>query len=714
MLPEFQLEPNELYLPAFKVVCMGDTNGVDIAQATHEAILKEVGCLQPHQTLIHGKVFPCSNTLEGLYIDDHLAFQVLGKKQVRTRGKHKDEIITESARQQYASLGLPRSEKKAFDKQYDFKAWGTSVNSQTGNVSAPLEKLRQIESLTVALLSHGVASKKALQKLMGLFIHPFMHRRECMSIFHHAYRYVDQLPEQGLFKLPQHVRDELAAAAVLLPLSVSNIRWPVSVQVAATDASSVRGGRASCLTSKAFAKTLYRFGEKRGEYTRLDWESHAIPPPSSMQAAPSALVDTLMKHKWVASHSMPFKRREHINLLELEMVKQEIMDRVNSGRGHCRIVNLCDSRVVVGSFAKGRSSSIQMNSRLRSCMAWSLIGDLSLTNLWVDTHHNPADYPSRNKEIPDPAPACFPDPLLDSEQISGVQSSRTIGEQVLLEQEAQRFDSEPILETAEPTKLKGKCKAEKICTHDTSAKPRCVAPKRKLLFREVFAGKARLSASMKKVAFVEVGEPVEIRNASKKRGTQDILDNTFFKHLLAQASEPGQLWHFGLPCGSFSILQHSNGGTRRKHCPEGLNLLEREIKGNKILERTFQLIAALTKAGNWWTLENPKSSYVWLMPRLVAWLKQHCVYDATLHQCAYGLRLKGPDGKYGPCKKHTKFIGNLPHLADLSQLCHCHVPHVHAVGGVKTKQGWKRRSELAGHYPTRLCDKYGAIVSRAL
>lgn len=150
-------------------------------------------------------------------------------------------------------------------------------------------------------------------------------------------------------------------AAILLPLAGCSARWPVSVQIAATDASSKRRGPASCLTSKALAKTLYRFSEKRGEYTRLDWDNLSIDPPTNMELAPAALVDTLLKHHWATTQSTAFSRKEHINLLELEMVKQEIKDRVNGGRGHCRVVNLCDSRLVVGAYAKGRSSSKQMN-----------------------------------------------------------------------------------------------------------------------------------------------------------------------------------------------------------------------------------------------------------------------------------------------------------------------------------------------------------------
>ena len=49
---------------------------------------------------------------------------------------------------------------------------------------------------------------------------------------------------------------------------------------------------------------LYRFSEKRGEHTRMDWDSHAIEPPTVMEPAPSALVDSLMQHSWTATQSL--------------------------------------------------------------------------------------------------------------------------------------------------------------------------------------------------------------------------------------------------------------------------------------------------------------------------------------------------------------------------------------------------------------------------
>ena len=83
-----------------------------------------------------------------------------------------------------------------------------------------------------------------------------------MSIFHHIYSFVGRMPEQGLITL----LDELFTAVLVLPLAEASARWPVSIQVSATDASSRRGGQASTLTTKAFAKTLYRFSEKNGVY----------------------------------------------------------------------------------------------------------------------------------------------------------------------------------------------------------------------------------------------------------------------------------------------------------------------------------------------------------------------------------------------------------------------------------------------------------------
>ena len=721
-LPHLGLQPDQKYLPAFRVVCMGDTNGVDIAQATHEAVLAGAGCLKPFQKLVYGEVFPASNTLEGLYIDDHLIFQVLDKKKERNRSQHEDEVLLEASRKRYKNLGLPTSDKKAINKSYDFKAWGTSVSSSTGRVGAPYEKLRQIEYLACQLLLEGHASKKALQKLIGCFVHPFMHRRECMSIFNHVYLFIENLPESGIKRLPHHIRDEIASAVLLLPFAQSNIRAPVSIRLAATDASSKKGGRACSLTSRAFAKTLYRFAETKGEYGRLDWIKHSIPPPTCMKSAPAVLEDALNKHHWTATHSMTFKKKEHINILELEMVKQELKDRVNNHGGNVRVVNLCDSRVVVGCFAKGRSSSKNLNHRLRSCVPWLLAGDLHLVNLWVSTHANPADYPSRDKPIPPPLIG-DDNGVLDRNLWQSVGSFRTVGEQCLLDREARKKCSDPVFVTCDdeaPKRVNPKVKvlpegkAEAVPAHapvipavDTS---KASESEGQLAFREIFAGKGRLTSRMRLRGRCRVLEPVEYMKGKRKVDSMNLLNDKVFRKLKRDATLPMQLWHFGLPCSSFSLIQHSNGGTRRVHCPQGDGTLAREVEGNLLLARTLCLICILERHNNFWTLENPLSSYVWSMESMKKKLEQETCFAVTFDQCSYGLKLRNDQGDIGPCKKATRIVGNIDAMADLHRKCSCNTKHVHAVGGVRTPQGWKRRSELAGHYPIPLCDAYAQAV----
>lgn len=190
--------------------------------------------------------------------------------------------------------------------------------------------------LTKDTLSQKI-EEQSLQKLVGLFARPFMHRRECMSVLHHTYSYIESLPDGCTRKIPQYICDELIAAALLLPLASANVRLPVSVKVSATDASLSGGGRASTITSKTFAKALYRFGETRGEYIGLDWSHSPLPPESCMHPAPTPMVDSLMKHHWTATQSCKFSRKDHINLLELDMLRAEIKSRVNSGHGRCRV-----------------------------------------------------------------------------------------------------------------------------------------------------------------------------------------------------------------------------------------------------------------------------------------------------------------------------------------------------------------------------------------
>ena len=69
--------------------------------------------------------------------------QVLPSRAGRGKAsKFRDEVIVEKSRAQYKKLGVPVSEKKQFTNEYNFTAWGTNVDNQTGRVGVGLEKLK--------------------------------------------------------------------------------------------------------------------------------------------------------------------------------------------------------------------------------------------------------------------------------------------------------------------------------------------------------------------------------------------------------------------------------------------------------------------------------------------------------------------------------------------------------------------------------------------
>lgn len=96
------------------------------------------------------------------------------------------------SRAQYASLHVPVSAKKAFTFEHSFVAWGTSVCSQSGRVGTPLAKLRHLLRATAEFCSLKRCSIKVLQKLVGLYVHPFTHRRELMCVFNRVYKQIER------------------------------------------------------------------------------------------------------------------------------------------------------------------------------------------------------------------------------------------------------------------------------------------------------------------------------------------------------------------------------------------------------------------------------------------------------------------------------------------------------------------------------------------
>ncbi len=94
--------------------------------------------------------------------------------------------------------------------------------------------------------------------------------------------------------------------------------------------------------------------------------------------------------------------------------------------------------------------------------------------------------------------------------------------------------------------------------------------------------------------------------------------------------------HFGLPCSSWGSLGRLNGGSRRKHCPQGDGRLAREVLGNALAQTVAELCWLLHQHGAYFSIENPDNSYVWLFGPILQ--LSHISSSVSFDQCAYFLR----------------------------------------------------------------------------
>ena len=204
----------------------------------------------------------------------------------------------------------------------------------------------------------------------------------------------------------------------------------------------------------------------------------------------------------------------------------------------------------------------------------------------------------------------------------------------------------------------------------------------------------------------KVGLAVELIQRNKPDKAHDLTNDQTFKRLCQDATRPKQIWHFGLPCASFSLMQNMNGGTRSSDCPEG----EGFCRGKSSV--TCWPIGPLSFAefsiahGNFFTIENPLTSHVWNLRKLRRLIDRTQAVFVTFDQCMYGLKIPLTDNLWGLAKKATCILGTLPGIEQLARKCDKTHEHVQVIGGVKVGGCWTRRSTLAGRYPLKLCQKY--------
>ena len=249
-------------------------------------------------------------------------------------------------------------------------------------------------------LAAGVTSRETMEALLGSFVHPFAHNRLCMSIWQRSYKWVHSLPERRLVRLPWLVRQEIFMAGLHLAIAVTDIRSPISTRIHFSDATPSTGGFVGATVSRKLAESLHDVCEFRGRHARLDWDELDFALAGWEDFVPDAeLLEALRGLQWDSSGQIRYKRIEHVNIQEARAVKSVLKARASGPHRSERVICGVDSRVVLGAWTKGRSSSVWPNRILQQAFGWCMLGGKRMLLLWVPSELNSGHDPSGDREV---------------------------------------------------------------------------------------------------------------------------------------------------------------------------------------------------------------------------------------------------------------------------------------------------------------------------
>ena len=161
--------------------------------------------MTPAVQLQYGRPLPKGDLFEGLYIDDHVIIGRMKKHLLNSPALGPDDELLAKSRKAYEAVGLPRSEKKAFERQQVFTVWGATVDGPAGKCGAPPERRGELFVLAILQLAARATSRQTMESMLGSFVHPFAHAKLHMCLLGKTYRWVSGLKNQRLVELPWEV-----------------------------------------------------------------------------------------------------------------------------------------------------------------------------------------------------------------------------------------------------------------------------------------------------------------------------------------------------------------------------------------------------------------------------------------------------------------------------------------------------------------------------
>ena len=163
--------------------------------------------------------------------------------------------------------------------------------------------------------------------------------------------------------------------------------------------------------------------------------------------------------------------------------------------------------------------------------------------------------------------------------------------------------------------------------------------------------------------------------------------------------------HMGPPCTSFCrwFLLTCRSCTRTESNPTGLETNLKEKRGNVLARVCVRLARACQTSGTSWSVENPRTSYLWRLPEYVTLCREVGVEFVHLTMCSYG----------APYLKRTSFLTNARWMRGAGSMCTCMQTHERLQGTVRVGGRSVHRTALAAAHPRALCQQLASLATEA-
>lgn len=411
-------------VPLHPVLCtlpMGFSHSVYLAQAVHEHLLQLEGIdlrcslvnvTDPMALLLFSFVL-------AVYIDDLVVLALECEAA---------NACLRRALTAYARNGLPVAWEKvnwASERAENLRKQemlGMALDGVDAVLAASPEKLKSVLTDTVRVLCVGFVTGHDLRRLVGSWLWLLLLRRPLLSLLDQVYRFI-AIAKTERFQLWPSVRSELLALCALSPFLCCSLRDGFYTELLATDASLAKGALAVTSFKPNFAELhsavlwplvhaprseLLPPSRKPRVLSTLEHVKRRrsmapVPQPAralySVEQSPqhSAFYAVLADVSWRTIFSTAWRFQQHINVLEMRTVLLAVQWALSRpGSVDSRLVLLVDNSVSAYSLKKGRAKARSVQSVLRRVLAHLLVGRMSLLPVWIPSHINPADRPSRS------------------------------------------------------------------------------------------------------------------------------------------------------------------------------------------------------------------------------------------------------------------------------------------------------------------------------